>query len=66
MAAAALSPQNLRYPQSQGEYQAVVLEVDNQKLLERIAAAETAILVRVQAFAKCRWHAVNVRPLTTR
>jgi Prokaryotic dksA/traR C4-type zinc finger len=52
MAAAALSPQNLRYPQWQGEYQAVLLELDNQKLLERIAAAETAILVRVQAFAK--------------
>jgi len=47
MAAQALSPQNLRYPEWQGEYRAALLELDQQTLLARVAAAE-AILVRLQ------------------
>jgi hypothetical protein len=48
MAAAVLtSSQNLCYPKWQGEYQTALLEVDPQTLLARVAAAETAILVRL-------------------
>jgi hypothetical protein len=48
MAAAVLTPsRNLCYPKWQGEYQTTLLEVDPQTLLARVAAAETAILVRL-------------------
>jgi hypothetical protein len=43
------SAQNLRFPDWQLEYQAALLEVDPQKLPERIRAAETAIFLRQQA-----------------
>lgn len=39
----------LRFPDWQLEYQAALLEVDPQKLLERVKAAETAIFLRQQA-----------------
>ena len=52
MAAPALSPQNLRYPEWQGEYHAALLELDQQTLLARVAAAETAIRVRLPAISQ--------------
>ena len=52
MAAQALSPQNLRYAGWQGEYRAALLELDPQTLLARVAAAETAILVRLPAITQ--------------
>jgi hypothetical protein len=53
MAAIALtSSLNLRYPKWQGEYQTALLEVDPQTLLARVAAAETAILVRLPAISR--------------
>jgi hypothetical protein len=48
----ALSPHNLRYPEWQGEYRAALLELDQQTLLARVAAAETAILVRLPAITQ--------------
>jgi hypothetical protein len=47
------SPRNLRYPEWQGEYQTALLELDPQTLLARVAAAETAILVRLPAIIRC-------------
>jgi hypothetical protein len=53
MAAPALSPHNLlRCPASQGEHRAALLELDQQTLLARVAAAETAIMVRLPAIAQ--------------
>ena len=52
MAAPALFPHNLRYPEWQGEYQAALLELDQQTSLARVAAAETAILVRLPAITR--------------
>ena len=43
------STSNLRFPDWQLSYQAALLEVDPQKLLERVKAAETAIFLRQQA-----------------
>jgi hypothetical protein len=53
MAAPALSPHNLlRYPAWQGECRAALLELDQQTLPARVAAAETAIVVRLPAIAQ--------------
>jgi hypothetical protein len=52
MAAPGLSSQNLRYPGWQGEYRAALLELDPGTLLARVAAAETAILVRLPAITQ--------------
>ena len=43
------SSSNLKFPDWLPEYQAALLEVDPQKLLERVKAAETAIFLRQQA-----------------
>jgi hypothetical protein len=43
------STSNLRFPDWQLEYQAALLEVDPQKLLERVQAAEAAVFLRQQA-----------------
>ena len=43
------STSNLRFPDWQLEYQAALLEVDPQKLPERIKAAEASIFLRQQA-----------------
>ena len=43
------STPNLRFPDWQLEYQAALLEVDPQKLPERVKAAEAAIFLRQQA-----------------
>ena len=45
------STPNIRFPNWQLEYQAALLEVDPQKLPERIKAAEAAIFLRQQALA---------------
>lgn len=42
----------LRYPDWQQEYQVALLELDHEKLLERVAAAETAIFKRLQALSQ--------------
>ena len=42
----------LLYPEWQGEYQSALLELDREKLPERVAAAETAIFKRLQAIAQ--------------
>ena len=44
-----LSTSNLRFPDWQFAYQAALLEVDPQKLLERVKSAEAAIFLRQQA-----------------
>jgi len=38
----------IRYPAWQNEYQAALVEVDRQKLKQRVEAAETAIFKRLQ------------------
>ena len=43
------STSNLRFPEWQLAYQAALLEVDPQKLPERVKAAEAAIFLRQQA-----------------
>ena len=44
------SPEIL-YPEWQPEHQAALLELDTEKLRERVAAAETAIFNRLQAIS---------------
>jgi hypothetical protein len=46
------SSPNIVYPEWQHEYQAALLELDNEKLRERVAAAETAIFNRLQAISQ--------------
>ena len=46
-----LSPEIL-YPTWQHEYQAAVVELDRQKLPERVAAAEAAIFKRLQQLSQ--------------
>jgi hypothetical protein len=43
--------EGIRYPEWQEPYQQAVLELDQKKLSERIAAAETAISNRVRTIA---------------
>ncbi len=45
------SSPNIVYPEWQPEYQAALLELDTEKLRERVAAAETAIFNRLQAIS---------------
>jgi predicted DNA-binding protein (UPF0278 family) len=40
------------YPEWQNEFQAAILELDREKLEERVMAAETAIFKRLQAIAQ--------------
>jgi hypothetical protein len=46
--------QGLRYPWWQKPYQEALIEIDNDKLRERVAAAESAILNRLQAMSPNR------------
>jgi hypothetical protein len=45
------STPNLRFPEWQVAYQSALLEVDLQKLPERVKAAEAAIFLRLQVLA---------------
>jgi hypothetical protein len=45
------STSNVKFPDWQLEYQAALLEIDPQKLPERVKAAEDAIFLRQQALA---------------
>jgi hypothetical protein len=42
---------NVLYPEWQNEFRAALLELDTEKLRERVAAAETAIFNRLQAIS---------------
>ncbi len=46
------STQDLRFPDWQSEYESALLEVDPQKLPERVRAAEAAIFLRQQALVQ--------------
>ena len=50
-----LSPEIL-YPQWQNEYAAALVELDREKLPERVAAAETAIFNRLQTISQSSDH----------
>ncbi len=50
-AAISMSPK-ISYPEWQQQYQTALLEPDHEKLLERVAAAETAIYQRLQAISQ--------------
>jgi hypothetical protein len=50
-AAIAMSPE-ISYPEWQPQYQTALLEIDREKLPERVAAAETAIYQRLQAISQ--------------
>ncbi len=43
---------NIFYPEWQHEFRAALLELDTEKLRERVAAAETAIFKRLQAISQ--------------
>jgi hypothetical protein len=43
---------NVLYPEWQNEFRAALLELDTEKLRERVAAAETAIFNRLQAISQ--------------
>ena len=44
------------YPDWQNEYQAALVELDREKLLEGVAASETAIFNRLQAISQSSDH----------
>ena len=50
-AAISMSPK-ISYPEWQQQYQTALLELDREKLPERVAAAETAIYERLQAISR--------------
>ena len=52
MADVSRSSPNIVYPEWQREYQAALLELDSERLRERVAAAETAIFNRLQAISR--------------
>jgi hypothetical protein len=52
MADASLPSPKLLYPEWQDEFRAALLELDTEKLRERVAAAETAIFNRLQAISR--------------
>ena len=43
---------HILYPQWQNEYQAAVVELDREKLSQRVEAAETSIYKRLQAISQ--------------
>ena len=55
MADSSSSPQ-LLYPEWQSEYQAALLELDREKLLQRVQTAESAIFNRLQALSQSSGH----------
>jgi len=50
------SSRKILYPDWQQEYQAALLELDPQKLLERVAEVEAAIFKRLQAISQSTNH----------
>ena len=56
MAAKDSSPSKILYPEWQNEYQAALLELDRQRLGERVAATEAAIYKRLQTIAESSNH----------
>ena len=56
MAAEDSLPFKILYPEWQNEYQNALLEVDRQKLSERVTAAEAAIYKRLQAISQSPDH----------
>ena len=56
MAANDSSPLKVLYPEWQNEYQAALLELDHQKLADRVTAAEAAIYKRLQAISESADH----------
>ena len=50
---------NVVYPEWQNEFRAALLELDIEKLRERVAAAETAIFNRLQAISQGSNHAAE-------
>ena len=46
----------LLYPEWQNDYEAALGEPDREKLAERVAAAETAIFIRLQAISQSADH----------
>jgi hypothetical protein len=51
MADSSSAPSRIRYPEWQHEYESAVLELDPEKLLERVTAAETAVFNRLLAIS---------------
>lgn len=49
----------LQYPEWQADYQAALLELDREKLLQRVAAAEATIFNRLQAISQSPDHNVE-------
>jgi hypothetical protein len=56
MAAKDSSSPKVLYPEWQNQYQAALVELDREKLSERLAAAETAIFNRLQSIAQSSDH----------
>ena len=56
-------PSSVRYPEWQNEYQAALLELDRQKLAERVTAAEEAIYKRLQVIAESGDHQAERRAI---
>ncbi len=52
MADASFPSPKILYPEGQNEFRAALLELDQEKLRERVAAAETAIFNRLQAISQ--------------
>ena len=63
MADASRSSPNIVYPEWQHEYQAALLELGNEKLRERVGAAETAIFNRLQAISEGSNHTAERQAL---
>jgi hypothetical protein len=56
MAAKDSSSPKVLYPEWQNQYQAALVELDREKLSERLAAAEAAIFNRLQTIARSSDH----------
>jgi hypothetical protein len=56
MASDDLPAPDILYPDWQNEYAAALVELDREKLPERVAAAETAIFNRLQVLSKSSDH----------
>jgi hypothetical protein len=50
---------HILYPQWQNEYQAALVELDREKLPERVEAAETAIYTRLQQISQRSDHSAE-------
>jgi hypothetical protein len=56
MATEDLPSPKIAYPEWQNEHQAALVELDREKLPERVAASETAIFNRLQAISESSDH----------